>query len=248
MAYEDRASIEVTPPSEHSQAWAARLEGESPVHPAELLGVARGDTVLAVVAHPDDETLAMGATLAALSAVGVRVRLVVLSSGEAALDHVGRKVQGLAGRRTVELAAACEALGVFLTDVGTWPDGRLREAFTEIEERLNRLVADVRPSALVTLWGDDPHPDHRAVASVSEAVGAEYGVMVACMPLWALHWTDPAGVTAPVRRVGAPPAAAVAKARAVAAYESQIAPLAPDLQAIVPAAVVAFPYECMVVE
>ncbi len=248
VAYEDHASVQVTPPSVHGVAWADRLSRETPVQPADLLGVTGGDTVVAVVAHPDDETLAMGATLASLSQVGVRVEVVVLSAGEAALDHVGRRIHGLAARRTAELAAACEQLGVRIADIGRWPDGGLHGALAEIEHRLAPFVEDVRPNAILTLWGEDPHPDHQAASAVAVSVGRRHGVAVGCMPLWAMHWTDPSEVVAAVRRVGVAPAAMDSKARAVAAYESQVAPLAPDLQPILPAEVVGFPFECLVVE
>lgn len=99
---------------------------------ALLPGVEAGATVLFVHAHPDDETLVTGATMAAAAAAGATVVLVTCTRGElgevipAELAHLEVKVAdlaaaqiaeaelgaGLALEREKELAAALQALGV----------------------------------------------------------------------------------------------------------------------------------------
>lgn len=240
------APLRVTPPSQHAEEWARLLQQEAPVCPADVLGVARGDVVLAVVAHPDDETLAMGATLAELARSGVVVELVVLTAGEAALDHLGRSVDGLAARRLAELRVACRELGVHLEEIGTWPDGQLSAAGAEVEDRLGEVAERLEPRAVITLWADDPHPDHRAAALAAQAVARATGVPVVSMPLWAVHWTDPAEVSTVVRRFHVGEVAVQARDRALAAYTSQTVPLAADLEPVLPTAVVSWSYECVV--
>src|SRR3974390_196863 len=71
-------------------------------------------TVTFFHAHPDDEAIATGGTMAALAAQGHRVVLVTATGGELGEVPEGLLDPGetLAERRARELAAACEALGV----------------------------------------------------------------------------------------------------------------------------------------
>jgi N-acetyl-1-D-myo-inositol-2-amino-2-deoxy-alpha-D-glucopyranoside deacetylase len=74
--------------------------------------------LLLVHAHPDDETIGNGATMARYAAAGAHVTLVTCTRGEegevipAELEHLQGDADGLAEHRTGELAAAMEALGV----------------------------------------------------------------------------------------------------------------------------------------
>ena len=89
--------------------------------------------LLAVHAHPDDESLTMAGTLARTAAGGARVTLVTATLGEEG-EVIGDELQGLVaaradqlgGYRLTELAAACAALGVqerlMLGGLGTFRD------------------------------------------------------------------------------------------------------------------------------
>jgi GlcNAc-PI de-N-acetylase len=89
-----------------------------------LGGVADRGPVLAVVAHPDDESFGLGAILAALVAAGAEVRVVCLAHGEA--STLGA-THDLAAVRHRELTAAAERLGVADVVLHDFPDGRLSE-------------------------------------------------------------------------------------------------------------------------
>src|SRR5664280_3759531 len=75
--------------------------------------------VLAVVAHPDDESFGLGAVLAAFAAGGARVAVLCFTHGEASTLH------GVAGDlhrlRAHELAAAAHVLGVATTVLRSYP-------------------------------------------------------------------------------------------------------------------------------
>ncbi len=121
--------LPVTPGSRYGAAWQRRLGTAPTLSPTEILGVATGDGVLVAVAHPDDETLAMGAALARLSADGVRVQVVVASRRRVRPRPRRRHVAGLADRRAAELSAAALALGVsapapWACPTATWPPTR----------------------------------------------------------------------------------------------------------------------------
>ncbi|MBA2561148.1 MAG: PIG-L family deacetylase, partial [Propionibacteriales bacterium] len=77
---------QVTPDSVFAAQWAARMQRAPGVRPRDVMGVTPGDVVVVVGAHPDDETLGFGASIASLSEAGIEVHAVTMSSGEAALD------------------------------------------------------------------------------------------------------------------------------------------------------------------
>ncbi len=90
--------------------------------------------LLLVHAHPDDETITTGATMARYAAEGAAVTLVTCTRGErgevigAELAHLAGDGPALAAHRTGELASAMAALGVsdhrFLGQDATGADGR----------------------------------------------------------------------------------------------------------------------------
>lgn len=134
-------------------------------------------TLLAIHAHPDDETITTGGTLARYSAEGVRTVVVSCTSGS--LGRVGDpgllRGDGVAGLRARELDAACARLGVSrlerlgYADSGMigWPENNARCAFhaAPLEDIADRLVAIIereRPQVVISYdhTGGYGHPDH----------------------------------------------------------------------------------------
>ena len=142
--------------------------------------------VLLVHAHPDDETIGTGATMAKYASEGALVTLVTCTLGEEgeilvpALAHLASdRDDALGAHRVGELAAACAALGVedhrFLGGPGRWRDSGMMgtpqndrpDTFwqADLEEATRELVAvmrEVRPQVVVTYDdnGGYGHPDH----------------------------------------------------------------------------------------
>lgn len=142
-------------------------------------------TVVALHAHPDDESLLTGATLAALSRGGHRVVLVVATDGGNGLTAPG--TADLATRRVGELDAAAAVLGVHrvvrlgYTDSGD--SGGASDGFcqTDVDAVADRVVAVLRQEGADLLLGYDRaggygHPDHRHVHAVAEAAARRTGV------------------------------------------------------------------------
>lgn len=71
--------IAVTPPSLYADQLRALLDRVPTRSPRVALGLDRGDSVVVLGAHPDDETFGLGATISELGADGVDVHLVSLS-------------------------------------------------------------------------------------------------------------------------------------------------------------------------
>ena len=236
-------TVRVTPGTQHGNAWSLRLLDTPPVLPGVAVDLRRGQCLLVVVAHPDDETVALGATLAELAGSGVRVHVVALTSGEAALAHLGEQVPGLAERRRDELQRAGSALGLAGCTALCLPDSRLAEHRDEVEAAVRSAVQRHRPDRVATLWREDPHPDHRVVSEAVHAV-CDTGTVDEFL-LWTVHWTDPGDVSDAVTSVATGAAARLARAAALREYRTQVEPLLPHLEPVLPAAVVAWPYECV---
>ncbi len=158
--------------------------------------------LLLVHAHPDDETIGTGATMAKYAAEGVLVTLVTCTLGEEGevlvpeLEHLAAdRDDGLGQHRVGELAAAMEALRVadhrFLGGPGRWRDSGMMgtaanerpECFwqADVEAAVRELVAvlrEVRPQVVVTYDdnGGYGHPDHvqahRVTVAAFGAAGA----------------------------------------------------------------------------
>lgn len=124
--------------------------------------------LLAVLAHPDDETFRCGGTLALLAQRGVRVHVLTATRGEA--GSCGEPplctLAELPAVRERELRCACAALGIEPPRLLDYRDGQLAAADAEhlIEEILD-VVDEVGPQVLLTfgLDGLSGHPDHVAI-------------------------------------------------------------------------------------
>ncbi len=124
-----------------------------------------GRRVLAVFAHPDDESLACGGTLARLADAGARVVLLCASRGERGTgpDHLLEPGAELARIRTAELHAAARVLGISDVLVYDHPDGSLRWADDrEIEAEILGAIQAHDPEAVITFDSDGLywHADH----------------------------------------------------------------------------------------
>lgn len=128
----------------------------------------RRPAVLAVFAHPDDETLAAGALLAKLAAAGVDTHLVTATAGEGGWKGSPRPAPAeIARRREEELRAAAQVLGVRTVRVLGFPDGKVEQAPEETAvAMIAARIREVRPAAVLTFGPDGitGHPDHAAVS------------------------------------------------------------------------------------
>lgn len=147
----------------------------------------KGFRVLLVHAHPDDETINNGATMAMYAALGASVTLVTCTRGEEGevlipeLSHLAASATDSLGQhRVTELALAMKELGVtdhrFLGDgaklyrdsgmMGTEPNNRpdvfWQADLEEAADLLVQVIDEVKPHVLITYdeFGGYGHPDH----------------------------------------------------------------------------------------
>jgi N-acetyl-1-D-myo-inositol-2-amino-2-deoxy-alpha-D-glucopyranoside deacetylase len=124
--------------------------------------------VLAVFAHPDDESLLAGGTLAACAAAGRRVAIVSMTRGERGPGGSS----GLGEIREAELQAAARAMGAATAECLGYPDGELADVEEdEAAQSLARLLERERPEAVLTFSAEGLywHPDHLAVSRLLAA-------------------------------------------------------------------------------
>jgi LmbE family N-acetylglucosaminyl deacetylase len=133
-------------------------------------------TLLAVFAHPDDETL-VAPLLAAYARRGVRVQLAIVTDGEKGTQAHAAIPAGpeLAKVRAEEARCSCRALGIEPPILLGFKDGELGKQsrppwgpLAEVQAELAKLLERVRPDAVITFGpeGAYGHPDHRLVGAV----------------------------------------------------------------------------------
>jgi LmbE family N-acetylglucosaminyl deacetylase len=134
-----------------------------------------GRRLTAVMAHPDDESLGVGGTLARYAREGVHTALVTATLGQRGRyrdgeDHPGPEALGRI--REAELRAAAAALGVRELHLLGYMDGDLDRA--DPVEAVGRIAAHLRrarPQVVITFdpFGAYGHPDHIAICQFTTA-------------------------------------------------------------------------------
>ena len=152
-----------------------------------MLDSYNGYRLLLVHAHPDDETINNGATMALYAALGAQVTLVTCTrgeEGEVLVEEHSHKAAAqddlLGDHRVLELEEAMKALGVtdhrFLgepnikyrdsgmmgTEPNDRPDNFWKADFDGATDQLLKVIEEVKPHVLITYdeFGGYGHPDH----------------------------------------------------------------------------------------
>ncbi len=128
-------------------------------------------TVLAVVAHPDDEVIGPGGTLAAHAEAGDDVHVLVLADGASSRQE---KLQERDRHQALETDSACAAIGV-----KSWRRLDLRDnqldtyPLLELARKVGAVVAELAPEIVFTHHGGDLNVDHELAQRAS---------LIACRP------------------------------------------------------------------
>jgi LmbE family N-acetylglucosaminyl deacetylase len=135
--------------------------------------------LMAILAHPDDESLGNGGMLAKYAAEGVKTYLVTATRGERGWfgdeqAYPGLEVLGKV--RENELFDAVKVLDIQSLDFLDYIDGDLDQALPE--EAIAKIVGHlrhVRPDVVVTFgpFGGYGHPDHIAISQFTTAAIVE---------------------------------------------------------------------------
>jgi LmbE family N-acetylglucosaminyl deacetylase len=178
-------------------------------------------SVLVVAAHPDDELLGCGGTIALHAAAGDTVTAVIACEGESLRYGPG----GVGQRQHMDRAA--EILGITKLHHLAFPDQRLDTmTLLDIIQPLEGIVAEVKPRVVYCHHGGDINRDHQllfqatlvATRPVQTAVEAVYAFDTASSTEWGYPrsfvpdtWMD---ISTTLEQ----------KVRAMACYESEVRP------------------------
>ncbi len=149
--------------------------------------------VLVVVAHPDDESFALGALVDRWGRDGAEVSVLCLTRGEA--STLGADAEDLSALRGRELRDAAAELGVAGTTLLGHPDGALGGLLAALEAAVEHAVGSLEPDGILVfdpLDGVTGHPDHRAASHAAIAVAERHALPV-------LGWALPRRVSEALR-------------------------------------------------
>jgi LmbE family N-acetylglucosaminyl deacetylase len=182
--------------------------------------------VVVLAAHPDDEVLAAGGTLALLAERRVHITFVWATRGEASHPNsTAPLAKHLARLRVREAHAALSRLGILGETVWLgFPDSGLKENYVGLVTavRALHLPGDV----WLAPFRDDGHPDHEACGHAAAEVTDD----LVELPIWAWHASTPDDNSLPwhrARAVSLPPDVMARKAAAIAEFRTQVRPIGP---------------------
>lgn len=124
--------------------------------------------LLAVFAHPDDESFGPGGTLAKYAQKGVEVHILCATKGEA-----GR---GTGEIREKELLEAAKVLGVKKVEFLNFQDGELsNNKYHDLAKKISQKIKEFKPQVILTYdnLGISGHLDHIAVSLATTYVFAK---------------------------------------------------------------------------
>lgn len=134
-------------------------------------------TILAVLAHPDDESFGLGGTLALYAQKGYDTYLICATRGEAGTvdaEHLNG-FRDTAELRTAELERAAKVLGLkevfFLgyrdsgmpsTEENKHPEAQINHSLDEVAGKVLKYIRQLKPDVVITFdpIGGYKHPDH----------------------------------------------------------------------------------------
>jgi LmbE family N-acetylglucosaminyl deacetylase len=138
---------------------------------ANFGAVPMSQTVLVIAAHPDDEVLGCGGTIARHVAQGDAVHLIVMADGEGARNTEGKN--RLNERQRAQCLAS-EILGVISSRSLAFPDNRMDGLpMLDVVQPLEALIREIQPATIYTHYHGDLNVDHRVTYQA---------VLTACRP------------------------------------------------------------------
>jgi LmbE family N-acetylglucosaminyl deacetylase len=139
------------------------------------MNIAQPLRLMAILAHPDDESMGIGGTLARYADEGVETYLVTATRGERGWignPSANPGLQALGEIRERELLAAADVLSLKQVEILGYIDGDLDQAGPAgVTPKLVGVVRRVRPDVVITFGPDGAfgHPDHIAISQLTSA-------------------------------------------------------------------------------
>ena len=159
-------------------------------------------TILILAAHPDDEVLGCGGTIAKLADEGAIIHVAFLADG--VFSRVGETAiqQEELNVRRAAAQEACSILGVRSVSFGNFPDNRMDTvALLDITKAAEKLIAEHQPNTVFTHHAGDVNIDHRRMhEAVVTACRPQHGHPVKTLLCFEVpsstEWQPPGSATA----------------------------------------------------
>lgn len=120
--------------------------------------------VLVIAAHPDDEVMGLGGTIAKLSAQGVECHLLIVTDGSSSQYRDSGHLHEIIEAKKKETKECSDLLGFKSINYGELPDMKLD---TTPHIRINQVIEDVidkvQPDTVFTNFWGDVNLDHQEV-------------------------------------------------------------------------------------
>jgi LmbE family N-acetylglucosaminyl deacetylase len=182
--------------------------------------------ILLVAAHPDDEVLGAGATLARHANAGDNVTILILATG---LDSRGAADAQTHRKLRHQAETSATILGVRDLNFGTFPDNRMDTvALLDVVKAIEDLAGRTNPHIVYTHCARDLNVDHeitaRAVATAFRPLPNASATRILAFDVpSATDWNPSAAPFAPTTFVDAT-ATLELKLKAMACYEGELRP------------------------
>ncbi len=123
-------------------------------------------TIMVFCAHPDDEVLGVGGTIASYAKQGKNVIVVIFSYGEGSHPWLKKRVtvemRVNEGKKAGKILGCKETIFLGLKDTGVKKHGEK----LKVEKKIKNLIEKYQPAKVFIHSKDDPWPDHQAVHKI----------------------------------------------------------------------------------
>lgn len=120
--------------------------------------------VLVIAAHPDDEVLGIGGTVAKLSAEGVECHLLIVTDGSSSQYRDSDHLHEIIEAKKLETKGCADTLGFKSIHYGELPDMKLdKTPHIVINQVIEKVIDEVQPDTVFTHFWGDVNRDHQEV-------------------------------------------------------------------------------------
>lgn len=131
-------------------------------------------SILILAAHPDDEVLGCGGTIAKLADQGATIHVAFLADGVSSRAGDPKAQQDELHFRRAAAQKSCGVLGVTSVSLGDFPDNRMDTvALLDVSKAVEELISKHQPDTVFTHHAGDLNIDHRRIHEA---------VVTACRP------------------------------------------------------------------
>lgn len=116
--------------------------------------------ILVIAAHPDDETLGLGGTLALYSQKGYKISVLIFADGESSRGKNFSKIS----QRKMQAKKACSCLGIKNITFLDYKDQKLEEnTLIDLAKPIEELIFKIKPEIVFTHFWGDANQDHKKI-------------------------------------------------------------------------------------